>query len=221
MCGSHHVYADTLFKARRSPAFAVVLWLPAEGGNWNCLRTKFSLCTNFILQKLLVQMVNNSSLAVSGDRAHLNFLYLSNLYNAHKFKKVPTHCTIDGAKVGLKGQRAAAGSVCTVRERWKNIFSNIHVKEHEYPSEHLTAVYAINITCASTCTCRCEGPALLMKHISINRLAAYVHVDWWFGYETWFYMTDTLNPVFTVCTIHRCVQWCAGKAAPQRGRQAG
>lgn len=75
-------------------------------------------------------------------------------------------------------------------ERWKNIFSNIHVKEHEYPSEHLTAVYAINITCASTCTCRCEGPALLMKHISINRLAAYVHVDWWFGYETWFYMTD-------------------------------
>lgn len=122
MCGSHHVYADTLFKARRSPAFAVVLWLPAEGGNWNCLRTKFSLCTNFILQKLLVQMVNNSSLAVSGDRAHLNFLYLSNLYNAHKFKKVPTHCTIDGAKVGLKGQRAAAGSVCTVRGTLKEYF---------------------------------------------------------------------------------------------------
>lgn len=67
-------------------------------------------------------MVNNSSLAVSGDRAHLNFLYLSNLYNAHKFKKVPTHCTIDGAKVVLKGQRAAAGSVCTVRGTLKEYF---------------------------------------------------------------------------------------------------
>lgn len=55
--------------------------------SWNCLQTKFSLCTNFILQKLLTQMVNNSSLTAWGDGAHLNFINCSNLCNAHKLKK--------------------------------------------------------------------------------------------------------------------------------------
>lgn len=50
-------------------------------------------------------------LTASDDRAHLNFIHLSNLYNAHKLRKVQSHCTIDGEKVCLKGQKAEVGLV--------------------------------------------------------------------------------------------------------------
>lgn len=98
--------------------------------SWNCVQTKFSLCTNFILQKLLTQMVNNSSLTAWGDGAHLNFINCSNLCNAHKLKKKKalSHCTIDGVKVCLKGQRYAAGLVCTVSWMPKEYSEAIYLK---------------------------------------------------------------------------------------------
>lgn len=108
------------------------------GGTETASEPNSHYASNFILQKLLVQMVNNSSLTASGDRAHLNFLHLSNLYNAHKLRKVPTRSTIDKFALEVRGLAAGLGST-------GSFWSNVSVELHVWSSEHLTL-----LTCSSS-----------------------------------------------------------------------
>lgn len=101
------------------------------GGSWNCLRTKFSLCTNFILQKLLMQMVNNSSLTASCDRRHLNFIHLSNLYNAYRFFK---KCTLTAQSKESGGCNWLTRGV----EFWMDILSKILIVKDVWCIDRVT-----------------------------------------------------------------------------------
>lgn len=166
-------------------------------------------------------MVNNSSLTVSCDRGHLNFIHLSNLYNAHKFKKVQTRCTIERIDVGLKGQGAAAS---LHRElNIELIFGAIYVK-HLWFTDRVT-VSTGNVSSQYNLCINMSTYVQIRPFLQVNVSKSFFH---WQKCWDWLKSVFFLHPfdwrtrlLFATCTSQCWVQWCAGEAVPQRGRLAG